>query len=586
VNGRVKPPLFKVSALLSSPEVVVQPPISEVTKFLSRLVRNLVECTRPFVRWMDGTCIETPEQRPNGEDEEPVIFTFYWDVAANPSVIKTMLTLNHSIQKTISGLNRYVESWRKHQTLWKQEKSAILEKFVAKGPSCAEFEEKLSKYTRTANDIWDSPKDKDVDFIRISSHSLVASVRDEALGWVVAIGGVMNDLDKIRLAELKGMIASRDEKLHAVPETLDDLKAVLNVIADIRSMAMQMEIDYTDLEERYRTRSLYNLKQDEDEVADAYSVRVRFKELLIEADRVDDSLEETKEKFTEITKGQVLAFIEVARSLKDELLSSGPGLPNIDLDEGVKLLKHFTALLEERNKTREELVLAEKLFDLPLTSYPELMEVYNVLKNLNEVYEVYIQHSEAIKSFSSMLWAELDIAKLIASTETFMVRLRKLKHLKHLPTYDLVEEKIKAFQDSLPLIENLKSDSLRKRHWEQLMEITGQRFDMDAKTFTLANLFSMHLHNFASEISEITNAAQKELVNESEIRKMAEVWKEQRFDLFKYIKGTEDRGYILRSTEEVNVLLEDMGLNMQSMMASRFVKPFLDEVRKWRRGFH
>ena len=34
-------------------------------------------------------------------------------------------------------------------------------------------------------------------------------------------------------------------------------------------------------------------------------------------------------------------------------------------------------------------------------------------------------------------------------------------------------------------------------------------------------------------------------------------------------------------TEEVTLLLEDMGLNLQFMMASRFVRPFAEEVRKW-----
>lgn len=34
-------------------------------------------------------------------------------------------------------------------------------------------------------------------------------------------------------------------------------------------------------------------------------------------------------------------------------------------------------------------------------------------------------------------------------------------------------------------------------------------------------------------------------------------------------------------TEDISQLLEDMGLNLQSTMASRFVRPFADEVRKW-----
>ena len=113
------------------------------------------------------------------------------------------------------------------------------------------------------------------------------------------------------------------------------------------------------------------------------------------------------------------------------------------------------------------------------------------------------------------------------------------------------------------------------------MEKTGKHFEMDPNTFTLGNLFDMQLHTMAAEIGEITGAAIKELTIEKEIEKMAGVWAEQHFDLFRYKKGAEDRGWILKSTEEITLLLEDMGLNLQSMMGSRFVKPFLEEVRGW-----
>lgn len=71
---------------LSNPEIIVQPPVSEVSKLLGRLVRNMVEGTKAFIRWMNKTCIETPEQT-RGDDEEPILFTFYSDIAANPQVL-------------------------------------------------------------------------------------------------------------------------------------------------------------------------------------------------------------------------------------------------------------------------------------------------------------------------------------------------------------------------------------------------------------------------------------------------------------------------------------------------------------------
>lgn len=48
--------------------------------------------------------------------------------------------------------------------------------------------------------------------------------------------------------------------------------------------------------------------------------------------------------------------------------------------------------------------------------------------------------------------------------------------------------------------QDLKSDALRKRHWDKLMQETGKSFEMDPKTFTLANVFKMELHNFAAQI--------------------------------------------------------------------------------------
>ena len=238
--------------------------------------------------------------------------------------------------------------------------------------------------------------------------------------------------------------------------------------------------------------------------------------------------------------------------------------------------------LETATKTREQLVLAQKLFDMEITSYPQLSQVEAEIKKLAQVYAVYAEQAEAVRQYSTWLWSELDVTKMMTGTDDILNKLRKLKHLKHLPIYENVEREVQGFHNSLPLMKDLKSDALRKRHWTQLMEVTNQQFDMDPKTFTLGSMFTMQLHKFTEEIGKITNAAIKELTIESELKKLADVWKEQKFDLGKYTKSTgEDRGWVLKATEEISVLLEDMSLNLQSMMASPFVRPFLTDVRSW-----
>ena len=50
------------------------------------------------------------------------------------------------------------------------------------------------------------------------------------------------------------------------------------------------------------------------------------------------------------------------------------------------------------------------------------------------------------------------------------------------------------------------------------------------------------------------------------------------------MKGTEERGYILGSVEDIVLTLDDNAMNLQSMSASRFVGPFMDRVQKWEKS--
>jgi len=50
------------------------------------------------------------------------------------------------------------------------------------------------------------------------------------------------------------------------------------------------------------------------------------------------------------------------------------------------------------------------------------------------------------------------------------------------------------------------------------------------------------------------------------------------------MKGTQERGVILGSVDEIVITLDDNAMNLQSMSASRFVGPFVDKVQKWEKS--
>ena len=57
--------------------------------------------------------------------------------------------------------------------------------------------------------------------------------------------------------------------------------------------------------------------------------------------------------------------------------------------KGVKRLKKFQEEFAELEKERQELVNAEKLFDLPITLYSDLIAVDNNLQGMAKVFELY-----------------------------------------------------------------------------------------------------------------------------------------------------------------------------------------------------
>ena len=75
-------------AIVLLPEFSLTPTFPDVHKALAKLLKDIVESTKQFNRWNDGTCLLTPPQYPNGEDEEPYIFSYYQDISSDQDVVK------------------------------------------------------------------------------------------------------------------------------------------------------------------------------------------------------------------------------------------------------------------------------------------------------------------------------------------------------------------------------------------------------------------------------------------------------------------------------------------------------------------
>lgn len=241
-----------------------------------------------------------------------------------------------------------------------------------------------------------------------------------------------------------------------------------------------------------------------------------WEELVDFADRRNFEVNDFKQTYSTVTKEEVKAFQQTIKEEYERYLSKGPGLNNNgSLDEGVELLKQSKEKVAEFNKKREENVSAEKLFNLEISKYPELIAMEELNKKYDKVYDVYNNYHKRVEEFSAMPFLKMDAQVLISSTEQFykdVMRLgSKLEKAESMPPYIKLKETIFGFKESLPLIEMLRNPAIQERHWKRIMEETGKGMgDINLKTLTLGKVFAFELQNFEDKVTEICIEAKEE----------------------------------------------------------------------------
>ncbi|XP_019715984.1 dynein heavy chain 10, axonemal-like [Hippocampus comes] len=573
-------PLFRINAILSAPKILLQPKINEIYQLLMQRIRDCVECTKEFVRWMNGTCIECPPQHVDGDDL--VTFSFYEEVCHHPQINESALAVSENIQRLLLSVDQHLNHWKQYQALWERDKATVCEKFAAKNPSCVMYDKRLQFYDHIHQKVVVEPLFKNVHIVQLNLEPLCRTVQEMSGYWISSLGRLLNKSAKDELFNLKDDLMQLSEKLKQSPDTFENLKNVLGTVSNIRDMSLNVELCITDIQERYRTLAMYKVEVEQAELELIENINQIWSDLFAESRQVDLSLTDVKISFKETTKRMAEDFQKELSIFFESFNMHGPGAVGNDLDKGLSLMDSFEAELAKMVAGRQELANAEKLLDLPVLAYPEIVSIQKDMNGLRQIYDIFRDQKVAKTKWSQTLWVDLDIHLLQEGVEFFVQNLRKLpKDVRALPVACFVEGRMKEFRDSLPFLLDLKNEALRERHWKQLMKRTGTSFEMNRCSFTLENMFAMDLHKHADVIDDIVTSAVKELGIEKGVKEVVETWENMKFIVQPYSKGTQQQSSILGAVDEILSNVDNDAMNLQSMAGSRFVGPFLSTIQQW-----
>lgn len=568
--GRPGQPLFNVTVSLINPELHSSPNPAAIKTTATRLWQNVLNTTKQFVRWMDGTCIEC---RPckmgasaDGQEEDEFVYSYYLDAQYEPQLGKVFPMIDRILMKTLKGSKQYINTWWRYEFLWKLKPEKELDGFIKTkgeaGPTVIEYDTKLLSYLKIGQEIKNRSKIKDIDFLRLNFEPLVETllypqpnISQFCVKWWLEIFGT-----KLRTSSHK-LLEAFDKQMRDLDQQIkndditeiNELKSVLEAITHIVASSLDAELECNRIQEGYYTlrQNCREIEIPPEELKMVDELHDRWNTLLSEARHIDANLYPTKRRFAKITEADTKAFTVEAEAFYQKYQEEGPGMDELDMDTVVARLAMFESEASQKMKRRDELCLAERLFGMEQTSYPGLAKCEEDMKQLNRICSFYEEVKDSIEEWSAMLWSELDLKVLEEGVERFREEIKRIKDLKEMSAYKQVQLKLDNFAESFPLMTMLKGEGLRPRHWTELMEVTGIQFDMNPRTFTLENLFSMHLEQFAEQIEEICTSAEREVQIEKGIVNIEQTWGATEIDLMKYLKGTVERGYILKPTDEV-----------------------------------
>jgi dynein heavy chain len=136
---------------------------------------------------------------------------------------------------------------------------------------------------------------------------------------------------------------------------------------------------------------------------------------------------------------------------------------------------------------------------------------------------------------------------------------------------------VEVFRNILPLIQNLRQESMRERHISQIIKEVKQTFDPKSDDFTLAQVMDLRLAQHADLIARLADDAKKEAKIENGLEDIAKTWATMQVDVVEHKGGT----FKLRSTEDLYQALEENVLALSSFKSSQFYLPFAEKVQYW-----
>ena len=184
-------------------------------------------------------------------------------------------------------------------------------------------------------------------------------------------------------------------------------------------------------------------------------------------------------------------FKKSASSLLDEFTSKGPFASNIKPVDALAEIERYRQQMEALRETEATLRRGLNIFKIDQPPSKDIAKLESEMEQLQIIWEMTRDWDDLWETWKSGKFVNL-VTKDMEETSNDMYRKlhrmgRELKD-RNWEILEVSRNRIDQFRRTMPLVNDLRQDAMRPRHWDQIQAETGRTFEATSDEFTLEKI--------------------------------------------------------------------------------------------------
>nr|KAF6307771.1 dynein axonemal heavy chain 6 [Myotis myotis] len=490
--------------------------------------------------------------------------------------------IKETIKAAFESAQLYAATFEKFQLFFRENESLDLEALKLQEPDVKFFSEQLEKYHRQHKDALALRPTRNVGLLLIDTKLLKEKLIPSPLRCLEVLNFMLPCQSKQKVDAIISEAQDAEYKLEFVPSTTIEYVNSLVFLDEIQERIETLEDEGNVVIQMYKLIEQYQVPTPPEDFAVFATMKPSIVAVRNAIDKAVGDRDTSIKQFC-LHLGKDLE--DLTNEVNDvKLQAQDPQILDINADQE-KIKSQLTELqlvLDDLQKRAFQYKSYQKNFKVEVSKFEDLEVVSAEVKLKQLLWDSMSEWDQLHQDWLQSKFDSLDPESLNSQVSKYAKFVTQLE--KGLPPNSVVPQlksKVEKMKEKLPVIIDLRNPTLKARHWAAI-EHTVDATLLDLETpLTLEKLSELHVFDFAQEIQDISGQASGESSLEIILKKVEDSWKTTEFVVLPH-RDTKDV-FILGGTDDIQVLLDDSTININTIASSRYVGPLKTRVDEWQK---